>query len=64
MNTGERLKQWMEVEGRKHSWLAKQCNVAPSTLWHWTTKGGIPNPAGRAAIERVTGIPASDWAQP
>lgn len=61
MTAREQLKEWLASGGRKKSWLAGQCNVGTLALHKWITGASVPNPAGRAAIERVTGIPASAW---
>ena len=61
MKANELLKAWLKDEGRKSSWLAKHCMADQSTVSHWVNGNRMPHAVNRAAIERLTGIPASAW---
>jgi hypothetical protein len=63
MTPGEQVKAWLQAEGRKGVWLAKQCKVNNSTLHRWLVGESTPHPLAQTQIERITGIPASEWAK-
>jgi hypothetical protein len=50
---------WLEAEGRKLTWLAKQIPVNRTTLWVWLTGGTVPTLEHRRKLEEVTGLPVA-----
>lgn len=41
--------------------LARICRVSPATVWAWRHQEHRPGPLMRKIIERVLGIPESEW---
>jgi hypothetical protein len=51
---------WLEAEGRKASWLARQVPVNRTTLWVWMTGANVPTLPHRKRLQEVTGLPVAD----
>jgi len=50
---------WLDDEGRKLSWLAKQIPVNRTTLWVWMTGTNVPTLEHRRKLAEVTGLPVA-----
>lgn len=59
-----RLARWLAGEGRGVRALARDLDVAPSTVSRWPTGERVPGLDVRARLEALTGIPASTWPPP
>jgi len=57
----KKLEQWLKWNRRSRASLARELAVADFTVKRWIR--GDHRPSGKLAVEveRVTGIPATDW---
>lgn len=60
---GERLRGWLEDERRSQAWLADQIGSLQQNVSAWIRGRQIPLDAA-LAIEKLTGIGVSAWAEP
>jgi len=61
----DKLREWLQREGRRKSWLAAQCQVNPATLTRWLTGAAVPQPVYRTTLEKITegAVSAGDWTE-
>lgn len=59
----EKLRDWMNAEGRKGTWVASKLHTTAPTLSTWLTGKHKPHWAFRNNIEELTGgaVKRSDW---
>jgi transcriptional regulator with XRE-family HTH domain len=59
---GVRLHAWLKANGKSQRWLAKKLGVGADALWRWCVGERQPRIDHCAAIQRITGIGATEWA--
>jgi transcriptional regulator with XRE-family HTH domain len=57
----KRLLDWLTENNRSRCSLARQLDIADLTVRRWLSGENLPNGPLAARLERVTGIPATDW---
>jgi hypothetical protein len=55
---------WLKENGRTTEWLAAQVGTKPGWLSSVGTRKRKPSSILATSLERITGIPASEWAKP
>jgi len=64
MKAQQHIKDYLNREGRKKSWLAKQVAVRAETVSRWMTGKLIPTPQARIILSGIVGqdlTQAEDW---
>tara|TARA_R110002012_G_scaffold98537_4_gene236194 strand:- start:27 stop:197 length:171 start_codon:yes stop_codon:yes gene_type:complete len=56
MNFIDFLKQWLRVNERSVSWLARKCDVSPAAAKYWLDKKHKPSPKHEEIIKEVIGL--------
>lgn len=54
------LRQALDADGRRQTWLAEQVGVDPRQVWAWVHGLVVPLPANRAAIALALGRTVED----
>lgn len=57
----DKLRGWLEEKNLKQADLARALNVTPQSVSGWFRGVTKPDAVCALGIERVTGIPASEW---
>lgn len=60
----KRLEAFLSKHEHSHGWLARLIGLAQPSVSAWLAGSSRPEPELRAALELITGIPASDWYTP
>ena len=50
------IKIWLQENERNMSWLARKCDVSPTTVHYWSINKNMPSRKHRVIIKDVTGI--------
>lgn len=49
------LRDWLDVEGRKVGWVARQLGVDRATVSQWVNGHTVPQPSHRDRLSALTG---------
>jgi len=58
------LAAWLATTETSQRAMARQLDLGPSTVQAWMSGRKRPSLAVATSIERVTGVPATSWAEP
>ena len=50
------LSEWLRIEERSKSWLARKCNVSPAAVKYWFDHKNKPARKHRIIINKIIGI--------
>ncbi|QDP67923.1 MAG: hypothetical protein Tp1122DCM00d2C27307611_13 [Prokaryotic dsDNA virus sp.] len=50
------LKNWLKINERTMSYLARQCNVSPAAVKGWLDRKHKPSRKHRVMIKNITGV--------
>jgi hypothetical protein len=59
---GAQVHAWLRDNDKTQRWLASELGVGADALWRWCVGKRQPQIDHCAAIERITGIDATEWA--
>ena len=50
------LSEWLRIEERSKSWLARKCNVTPVAVYYWLERTHEPKQKHKEIIKELTGV--------
>jgi hypothetical protein len=50
------VRSYLERDGRKAKWLARECSVRPEAVSHWLSGSYRPAPGAREKLSGLTGV--------
>ena len=61
MTARDQIEAWLDAEGRKKIWLAKQVGVDRTTLSQWLSGAYRPSEDSRVKIHAICGVHPDAW---
>lgn len=55
----QQLRSWLDREGRKITWLAREVGASTTAVSLWLNERKVPHRKNRVKLEEVTGLPVA-----